>query len=654
MPFVDFGDPIGVTFISSHNALNISDLPNFAEILILDISNWNSSGGSNQIATLRGSTTNSSNPAAIYWNNLFLSEQTDQSNPPNPYLLNSDVIALQAANRDFALIIRTSNTAWVTISGFVTSVDQLPEYVQVPDIVENPAVSSYTSEYSGMAYYDNEGSWSLSGSTIASGSGSDADERYDGLQALRLFEYLSLYELVALGEDSHPSPVIQVTNSDNDIIEYDVDWSTSQFYNGSQPPIREREITGTSALRYLFNIIKQATPNGERGTLVFRQLISADLLPPVDLYVEPMVSAVNDYQATALATATQIATTESDYQAALAEYNTLLAAYNAALASPTVATEGSPGHTIRGTFTKTPRIDVLEPPTVPDEPVAPTGTSVEPVDPGELGNNAEETELFDGRVDFGGPFNRLTFIIESRDPDFQDQLASTYLGTDGTNRIVVQLNSIDSDSTAPFIPSEALFAQGAGRTDTGNDNFSSGPSSGASYGTAELKDLTNVSINGGDPRLVVGNYLLMSWNENTTSDGIDSDTFVIRDFDYEYDSGTTQDQIDAYQLALSNFNGDLQAQQAEYDDLVADRNTAIELLAEFNARDVLTRDDELPLDDMHIPALEEFALYYSYAIDDDVTANSGRAQRHWLAFFQLINKAEDSTLMITQAQDKTE
>lgn len=63
---------------------------------------------------------------------------------------------------------------------------------------------------------------------------------------------------------------------------------------------------------------------------------------------------------------------------------------------------------------------------------------------------------------------------------------------------------------------------------------------------------------------------------------------------------------------------------------------------------------DLPVKRAHYNALQEYAMYYAYSIDDDLTANSGRAQRHWLAFFQLLNKREDANLLIDTAREITE
>lgn len=102
-------------------------------------------------------------------------------------------------------------------------------------------------------------------------------------------------------------------------------------------------------------------------------------------------------------------------------------------------------------------------------------------------------------------------------------------------------------------------------------------------------------------------------------------------------------------------DGAYQADLAAYNALLAEYNAAQAALEAYIEDESEVRvDDELPVKRAHIPALQEFAMYYAYSVDDDLTPNSGRAQRHWLAFFQILNKREDATLMIGNAAEITE
>ena len=133
------------------------------------------------------------------------------------------------------------------------------------------------------------------------------------------------------------------------------------------------------------------------------------------------------------------------YQAALAQYSIDLQAYSDyqdALAAQDDAvvetsTVTSPGHTIRGTFTKTPRIDTAEPPTVPDEPVAPTGTSVEPVDPGPVSD--------------GFPSSDTTPVISSYTP--LGPFGISALNPSNGGSLIEQYWAVD---TPEYIPDEQL------------------------------------------------------------------------------------------------------------------------------------------------------------------------------------------------------
>ena len=117
----------------------------------------------------------------------------------------------------------------------------------------------------------------------------------------------------------------------------------------------------------------------------------------------------------------------------------------------------------------------------------------------------------------------------------------------------------------------------------------------------------------------------------------------------------TQDQVDAYLLALANFNGDLQAQQAEYDDLVADRNTAIALLAAFNARgDVLTRAMSyhwMICTSRHLRSLRCTTPMRSMMMSPRTQAV--RSVTGWRSF-SLSTRPRTATLMINQAREVTE
>lgn len=63
---------------------------------------------------------------------------------------------------------------------------------------------------------------------------------------------------------------------------------------------------------------------------------------------------------------------------------------------------------------------------------------------------------------------------------------------------------------------------------------------------------------------------------------------------------------------------------------------------------------DLPFDTAHIPALEEYALYYCLMRDDEQTGNSNRAMQHWQNFFQLLNKREASEVSVKTGEGESE
>jgi len=125
---------------------------------------------------------------------------------------------------------------------------------------------------------------------------------------------------------------------------------------------------------------------------------------------------------------------------------------------------------------------------------------------------------------------------------------------------------------------------------------------------------------------------------------------------------TTQEEVDAYLASVAAFDAWVIAHAAwtvatqagiVHGEFTKTPCVLTEEPAERLEGDVLIT-EAMPFDKAYFLPLSEFALYYAYAVDDDVTANSGRAQRHWLAFFQLMNKREDADLIVEATQEKSE
>ena len=121
------------------------------------------------------------------------------------------------------------------------------------------------------------------------------------------------------------------------------------------------------------------------------------------------------------------------------------------------------------------------------------------------------------------------------------------------------------------------------------------------------------------------------------------------------ESGATQNQIDQYVI-----------DKTAYDVAVADRAAWALEPTTTTVRGVFTKvpeivegttpvtnklltTDELPFNQFYVEALYNFALYYCYAIDDDMTANSGRSQRHWLTALQILNKVEATEVKVAES-----
>lgn len=105
------------------------------------------------------------------------------------------------------------------------------------------------------------------------------------------------------------------------------------------------------------------------------------------------------------------------------------------------------------------------------------------------------------------------------------------------------------------------------------------------------------------------------------------------------ESRVTQATIDEYVANLLQYNLDLAAFQ----------ETQARYLA-FLRGELFTLTSDIPVDDMYINALYEWCLYYCYALDGEETPNTARSNRHLTAFFQLLNKEENSDLLVDQSR----
>ena len=379
------------------------------------------------------------------------------------------------------------------------------------------------------------------------------------------------------------------------------------------------------------------------------------------------------------------------YESALASYNQLLEIYNLqvsaykaalsaasteaklqgqldsvlnALDSSDTDTTVSPGHVIRGTFTKTPRIDTTVAPVVPDEP--------EPVDGVAQVDTLGRLVVVDEPIAIKEP--AVVALGDGLDHAAQGLSEAEFDDSDDEYDEFLLRNTqdaIDALNTA-----KGRATTGTSYAITNGDIFDINI---PEYARSELRKSVRISFIMLAPNSVTGNTPVALRNASNaqavfTDDGILAPGNVLRaqyvdDTSYGLywrvigvnirDDGAAQDDVDNYNAALVVYNEYL-ANLAAYNAYVyqvelAAYNDAVAALDAYNAvTDRITVNDELPLDDIHVPALQEFAMYYAYSIDDDMTANSGRAQRHWLAFFQIVNKAEDATLMINQSRGITE
>ena len=282
------------------------------------------------------------------------------------------------------------------------------------------------------------------------------------------------------------------------------------------------------------------------------------------------------------------------------------------------STPGVPGvpaivtQQVRGQFTAVPSLSDAEPPVLPEVPV----------DPGALGDGAEVAPL--------GLFVAQRSNLSSSDG---------WLPTTSSERLAeINAQENTSDNTSFSFRNDdiidlQLVAPASGWRNFNYLNFPARVNgfsiitgAAAGFTMSEIRE-SGSPVLYSDSRMVEGEVLRLQYDVSNSLwnlIGVNLNT-----------SGTTQQDIDAYQAALADYNAAVAARDA------------------FLANNT-TLTDPIPVHDIYIEPVFQYALYYCYAVDDDVTANTARANRHWLAFFQLLNKQEDASLLVANNAEGVE
>ena len=264
----------------------------------------------------------------------------------------------------------------------------------------------------------------------------------------------------------------------------------------------------------------------------------------------------------------------------------------------------------------------------PDYVATPPGNA--PVFPGELGFGSDIAPggVFTADSVDWGAFDRITLMVPSGDSRIGVNQAT--LGTAAIVDIewpdVLTAPNGRYDPASPPVLNGIIQAQG-NPTGSGSNQVA-------------LRVNTDNDILSDDARLSTGSFVRVDFSSTSFA------TYVGTDL---YDPGVTQEDLDLHAEALIAHEFDVLL----YQTFLRVQQTLADAAAQSSAG-LLTLDDPFPFDKAYTNPISEYALYYAYAVDDDVTANSARAQRHWLAFFQLLNKREDSDLKIMKYQDETE
>lgn len=157
-----------------------------------------------------------------------------------------------------------------------------------------------------------------------------------------------------------------------------------------------------------------------------------------------------------------------------------------------------------------------------------------PVDPGSLGAGATTLPLFASRHQtFAG---RVVMPLEYTDNSAgQTFVDAGYTGVGGTHEIVVRLDGVNGSNLNMGYSPAYFFPAGQG---TGSYSY-------PIFATYDVTTGSQILMYGNDPRFVDGQYL---------KGMLGGSSFRIDDFNFQYNLGTTQADIDAYLAAKINYD----------------------------------------------------------------------------------------------------
>lgn len=116
----------------------------------------------------------------------------------------------------------------------------------------------------------------------------------------------------------------------------------------------------------------------------------------------------------------------------------------------------------------------------------------------------------------------------------------------------------------------------------------------------------------------------------------------------EPDAGATQEVQDQYALDVAAYNQYVVAFNAY---LAEDPGNVLRI--EASRIPVVLEDDLdefLPVSLQHVPAIQEWMLYYCYAVDDEMTPNNNRGDMHFKNFFNLVGVKLQNSMRIRETR----
>ncbi len=327
---VPFIPPVHSLLLAANgfNALNTPTPPGDEEVIVIDFTNWDITGDDtngrpgpgagagtlDDFTAIAVDNTNTNTHGGIRSTAEFVATLKDPSSVPNSRVTRRDVQFALSQGRPFLTVNREVGGDYVALSGFTATLEEQPLFSEINGSVITTSPTAFaTVDYSGIAYFENTGSFTNTGPAYVS-SAAEADARYTGLLDVSPFDHIALrgLETFVVNQNTYAGQqvTISVTNTAGNTLTYNVTFESHSITSTNNDTLQT--FGGAAAVIDIFLLSRQAEPNGEPGELIVRGR-AENGFPNVDPLPPSIVSLVSS----------NVVTQEEvdEFNAALAQFN---------------------------------------------------------------------------------------------------------------------------------------------------------------------------------------------------------------------------------------------------------------------------------------------------------------------------------------------